>query len=122
MVRNRLTRRWVIRCHRDLATTFLVSERLSLEDEDAEEVVAAPELLDLAMVMGTGYPPEQGGPLRYADARGISAVLTALRALAAQHGERFVPAPLLERMAERSLTFYSSDPAALRAAVTPSHP
>ena len=37
-----------------------------------EGVVAAPEDVDFGMIMGTGWAPFRGGPLRYADARGLA--------------------------------------------------
>lgn len=37
-----------------------------------EGIVASPGELDLAMVMGTGFPPFRGGLLRYADTKGAS--------------------------------------------------
>ncbi|MFT4901204.1 MAG: 3-hydroxyacyl-CoA dehydrogenase/enoyl-CoA hydratase/3-hydroxybutyryl-CoA epimerase [Lentimonas sp.] len=50
-----------------------VAEQLAglMSDEAArcmdENIVASPEDIDLAMVLGTGYAPCRGGPLRYAD-------------------------------------------------------
>ena len=37
-----------------------------------------PRSIDLAMVLGTGWAPHRGGPLRYADERGLAAVVEAL--------------------------------------------
>ncbi|MBW3604864.1 MAG: fatty acid oxidation complex subunit alpha FadJ [Actinobacteria bacterium] len=56
---------------------------------------------DAAAVFGLGFPPHLGGPLRYVDDRGPAAVVDRLRMLAADHGERFTPAPLLVEVAER---------------------
>ncbi len=64
-----------------------------------ERVVATPALLDLAMIMGTGFPPFRGGLLRYADVLGLPVVVERLRALEAVHGGRFAPCELLVRMA-----------------------
>ena len=36
-----------------------------------EKVVATPEDADFGMMMGTGFAPFRGGPLRYADHVGI---------------------------------------------------
>jgi len=98
---------------RERCLLIMVNESARCIDE---HIVATPALLDLAMVMGTGYPPEQGGPLRYADAYGISQIVQKLQAMAAQLGPRFTPAPLLERMASAGLTFHTSDLAAVRSA------
>ena len=47
-----------------------VSEHLT-DDADA---------IDLAMVMGAGWAPHRGGPLRYTDQRGLEEVVTMLAA------------------------------------------
>ena len=41
--------------------------------------------------MGMGFPPFTGGITRYAAAEGHSHIVARLRALAATHGERFLP-------------------------------
>jgi 3-hydroxyacyl-CoA dehydrogenase/enoyl-CoA hydratase/3-hydroxybutyryl-CoA epimerase len=57
--------------------------------------------IDLALVLGTGWAPHRGGPLRYADERGLPAVVEALTGQAARHGKRFEPgAGLKVRAAE----------------------
>ena len=58
-------------------------------------VVDSPQSVDVAMIMGTGFPPFRGGLLRYADAVGLSTVAERLRAFAATAGERLEPAPAL---------------------------
>ncbi|MEB3330209.1 MAG: 3-hydroxyacyl-CoA dehydrogenase NAD-binding domain-containing protein [Candidatus Sericytochromatia bacterium] len=58
--------------------------------------VAAPEAIDLAMRLGTGYPL---GPLAWADAIGPDRVVALLRALQGALGERYRPAPWLVRRA-----------------------
>ncbi len=68
-----------------------------------EGVVASPALLDLAMVMGTGFAPFRGGPLRYADSIGAKQVCDDLTAL--KH-ERFTPCSALERLASKNQKFY----------------
>jgi 3-hydroxyacyl-CoA dehydrogenase/enoyl-CoA hydratase/3-hydroxybutyryl-CoA epimerase len=61
----------------------------------AEGVVADAADLDLAMVMGTGFPPFRGGLLRYAETLGAKRVVERLEALAAANGSRFTPGPWL---------------------------
>jgi 3-hydroxyacyl-CoA dehydrogenase/enoyl-CoA hydratase/3-hydroxybutyryl-CoA epimerase len=56
-----------------------------------QAVVADADLLDAGVVFGTGFAPFRGGPLHYARARGIAAVVQRLGELAARHGERFTP-------------------------------
>jgi 3-hydroxyacyl-CoA dehydrogenase/enoyl-CoA hydratase/3-hydroxybutyryl-CoA epimerase len=68
----------------------------------SEGVADSAETIDLAMVLGTGWAPHRGGPLRYADERGLSGVVEALSGLAARRGKRFEPcAELKARAAER---------------------
>ncbi|HEV2230185.1 MAG TPA: 3-hydroxyacyl-CoA dehydrogenase NAD-binding domain-containing protein [Steroidobacteraceae bacterium] len=56
-----------------------------------ERVVDDPDLVDAAVIFGTGFAPFRGGPLVYARARGSSAVVARLEELAARHGPRFKP-------------------------------
>lgn len=55
--------------------------------------------VDLAMVLGIGWAPHRGGPLQYADDRGLDTVLQALQGLRQRLGPRFAPCPELERRA-----------------------
>ena len=70
-----------------------------------EHVIDDPSQLDLAMIMGTGFPPFRGGLLRHADVLGLSQVVARLRALAGEQGPRFAPCALLERMAHEGWVF-----------------
>ena len=49
------------------------------------------DVVDGAMIFGTGYAPFRGGPLNYARTRGAENVVSALRALAQKFGDRFTP-------------------------------
>ncbi len=61
-------------------------------------IVDDPDLVDLAMVMGTGFPPFRGGILRWADVEGLDRIVEGLRGFREEIGERFRPAdPLVER-------------------------
>ncbi|MFO0844752.1 MAG: 3-hydroxyacyl-CoA dehydrogenase family protein, partial [Gemmataceae bacterium] len=55
--------------------------------------------IDLAIVFGTGWAPHRGGPLKYADDRGLADVVRALEQLTSRHGPRFAPSPGLRRRA-----------------------
>jgi len=57
----------------------------------SEGVVANADLLDAGVIFGTGFAPFRGGPLNYARERGVDTVVAALKALAARHGDRFLP-------------------------------
>ncbi|MEK7747481.1 MAG: 3-hydroxyacyl-CoA dehydrogenase NAD-binding domain-containing protein [Nitrospirota bacterium] len=65
-----------------------------------QEGVASANDIDIAMMAGTGFPQDKGGPLHYADQIGIDTVLSELKKLAAEQGERFWPAPMLKRMVD----------------------
>ncbi len=58
-----------------------------------ERVVEDADLLDAGMIFGTGFAPFRGGPLHYARARGVAAIVARLEQLAATHGPRFRPDP-----------------------------
>jgi 3-hydroxyacyl-CoA dehydrogenase/enoyl-CoA hydratase/3-hydroxybutyryl-CoA epimerase len=58
-----------------------------------EHVVEEPDLVDAAVIFGTGFAPFRGGPLFYAQTRGVSEVVARLGELATRHGSRFTPDP-----------------------------
>jgi 3-hydroxyacyl-CoA dehydrogenase len=72
-----------------------------------ERVVARPEDVDLAMVMGTGFPPFRGGLLRHADAAGVGTIVERL-ARRQQAGAPGGPCGRLQRMALGGEPFYRS--------------
>lgn len=71
-----------------------------------EGIIEKPEYLDMAMIMGTGFPPFRGGLCRYADSVGIQNVVTRLKDFEARYGKRFKPAALLVKMAQNNEKFY----------------
>ena len=56
-----------------------------------EQVVDEPDLIDAAVIFGTGFAPFRGGPLAYARSRGAGAVEARLIELAGRYGARFRP-------------------------------
>jgi 3-hydroxyacyl-CoA dehydrogenase/enoyl-CoA hydratase/3-hydroxybutyryl-CoA epimerase len=58
-----------------------------------EGVVNDADLLDAAVIFGTGFAPFRGGPIAYARARGLTECMRRLTDLATRHGERFRPDP-----------------------------
>jgi len=54
-----------------------------------ERVVEEADLIDAAVIFGTGFAPFRGGPLAYARSRGNAAVVARLGELAARYGTRF---------------------------------
>jgi 3-hydroxyacyl-CoA dehydrogenase/enoyl-CoA hydratase/3-hydroxybutyryl-CoA epimerase len=75
-----------------------------------EGVVTDPADVDFAMIMGTGWAPFQGGPLRYADSIGISTLVARLRDLSQKGRDYFAPCALLNEMASRGSSFYPTSP------------
>ena len=71
----------------------------------AEGIARTPADIDLAMVMGTGFPPFRGGLLRYADSLTLVEVVQRMDRLSAVHGPRFRPVPLLRDLARSGRTF-----------------
>ena len=56
-----------------------------------ERVVEEADLLDAGVIFGTGFAPFRGGPLTYARAHGVDAIVRRLAELERQHGARFHP-------------------------------
>jgi 3-hydroxyacyl-CoA dehydrogenase/enoyl-CoA hydratase/3-hydroxybutyryl-CoA epimerase len=56
-----------------------------------ERIADDADLIDAAVIFGTGFAPFRGGPLTYARARGVAAVVERLEELAARYGPRFQP-------------------------------
>lgn len=71
-----------------------------------EKVVEKHAQLDLALIFGIGFPPFEGGILRWADALGIREAVDKLDYLARIHGERYKPTQLLLDKAKTGATFY----------------
>jgi len=73
-----------------------------------EKVVSDPADVDFGMIMGTGWAPFRGGPLKYADSVGISTVVSRLNHLASKFGEHFKPCELLNEMVNRGGAFFDA--------------
>ena len=72
-----------------------------------EGIVRNAHDLDLAMIMGTGFPPFRGGLCRWADARGLKSVIGDLERLRESVGPRFTPVEPL-RAAEAAGGLYAA--------------
>lgn len=92
---------------RDRLVVAMINEAARALDDGIVQTAAD---VDLAMIMGTGFPPFRGGLLRFADTLHARALLGTVRALQAAHGARFEPAPLLERLAAEDRGFYQAFP------------
>ncbi|MCU1244760.1 MAG: fadJ, partial [Acidobacteria bacterium] len=87
-------------------TFAMINEAALILDE---RIVASAAELDLAMIMGTGFPPFRGGLLRYADALGLPYVLARLDELSSRAGIRFKATEPLRRLAADDGKFYKTD-------------
>jgi 3-hydroxyacyl-CoA dehydrogenase len=68
-----------------------------------DRIVERPSQIDAAMVLGTGFPPFRGGPLRYADTVGIRRIV---EFLGSSGNARWKPCDLLVRLAEEGSSFH----------------
>ena len=71
----------------------------------SEDITRSPGDGDLGAVMGFGFPPYLGGPLRYIDDQGAAAVVAELEDYTGRIGPRFAPADVLVEMARTGRTF-----------------
>lgn len=71
-----------------------------------EKVVDSPEDADYGMILGTGFAPFRGGPLRYAEHLGLNKVVDELERLARKE-EKFLPCEILKKHARDETKFYA---------------
>lgn len=71
-----------------------------------EQIVTDAADVDFGMIMGTGFAPFRGGPLRYTDTVGAARLVGAMNHLVASGTAHFAPCKLLESMAATGDTFY----------------
>ncbi|PAW86377.1 MAG: hypothetical protein B9S33_08145 [Pedosphaera sp. Tous-C6FEB] len=72
-----------------------------------EGIVSGPEDVDFAMIMGAGFAPFRGGPLRHADTLGLANVVRAMNELVDDGETRFDPCALLKDLAAKEKGFYA---------------
>ncbi|TFF25167.1 fatty-acid oxidation protein subunit alpha [Jiella endophytica] len=63
-----------------------------------EGVITDEEVVDGAMIFGTGFAPFRGGPVHYARQRGVEAIVARMEELSAKYGPRFHPHPGWEKL------------------------
>lgn len=80
-----------------------------------EHIVSTPQDVDMAMIMGTGFPPFRGGLLKYADSLGTQYVAQELEVYATKCGARLKPTQPLSNLAKTNRKFYSGKASAERA-------
>jgi 3-hydroxyacyl-CoA dehydrogenase/enoyl-CoA hydratase/3-hydroxybutyryl-CoA epimerase len=71
-----------------------------------EDIVESPGDVDFAMVMGTGFAPFRGGPLRYADALGAQTIVDELTRFAEAGAPHYAPCARLAENAMSGKRFY----------------
>lgn len=72
-----------------------------------DKIVDTPDEVDLAMIMGTGFPPFRGGLCRYADSIGSQTIATALETYSMQRNAiRLKPMNALNTLARDNKKFY----------------
>lgn len=74
---------------------------------DQDHIVGTPHEVDLAMIMGTGFPPFRGGLLKYADHVGAQYVMEQLQKYASERkANRLNPSVKLKERAHAQSAFY----------------
>ena len=72
-----------------------------------EKVVESPEDADYGMILGTGFAPFRGGPLRFAEHFGLNKIVDEMNRLA-QSEEKFPPCEILKKHARDGTKFYET--------------
>jgi len=72
-----------------------------------ERVVDSSEDADYGMILGTGFAPFRGGPLRFAEHFGLKKVVDELERLA-QREQKFSPCEILKKHAREGTKFYEN--------------
>lgn len=92
-----------------------IQERLSLVMINEAVLCLQEEILqsatdgDLGAILGLGFPPFLGGPFRYVDRVGVDAFIDRMEFYRAEHGNRFKPADLLNKMQSDGSTFHTGE-------------
>ncbi len=86
-----------------LMTAFVLESIRCLE----EKIVDHAHELDLAMLLGLGFPSFRGGPIRYAETVGLSVLLKTAQDLEKTHGALFAPPRILVDLANKNGSFFS---------------
>jgi 3-hydroxyacyl-CoA dehydrogenase/enoyl-CoA hydratase/3-hydroxybutyryl-CoA epimerase len=75
---------------------------------DQDKIVETPNEVDLAMIMGTGFPPFRGGLLKYADSIGIKYIADQLTKYSNERkATRLKPTSKLAERAATEKKFYA---------------
>lgn len=98
--------------HESRVTDYQARMVLLMVNESArcleEEIVPEAADVDFAMIMGTGFAPFRGGPLRHADSIGATNIVGAMNSLVDSGAAHFAPCGLLRDLAVNGKKFYQS--------------
>jgi 3-hydroxyacyl-CoA dehydrogenase / enoyl-CoA hydratase / 3-hydroxybutyryl-CoA epimerase len=72
-----------------------------------EKVVDSAEDADYGMILGTGFAPFRGGPLRFAEHFGLKKIVEEMERLSRSE-EKFIPCEILKKHARAGTRFYES--------------
>jgi 3-hydroxyacyl-CoA dehydrogenase/enoyl-CoA hydratase/3-hydroxybutyryl-CoA epimerase len=72
-----------------------------------ERVVESAEDADYGMILGTGFAPHRGGPLRFAENFGLKKIVDEMERLA-KSDDKFAPCEILKKHARDGTNFYES--------------
>lgn len=70
-----------------------------------EQVIDSPEDADYGMILGTGFAPPRGGPLRFAEHFGLNKLVAEMNQLA-RTDDKFEPCEILKKHARDETKFY----------------
>ena len=87
---------------RDILDRCLLAMLLEAAECLHDGTVASASDCDLAMVTGTGFPPERGGLIRWARQVGLPDIINRCERLVEQGLTRFTPTPALHALSETS--------------------
>jgi 3-hydroxyacyl-CoA dehydrogenase/enoyl-CoA hydratase/3-hydroxybutyryl-CoA epimerase len=90
----------------EMKQRFLVTQAVEAARAMADGVVTDPREADVGSILGFGFAPFTGGTLSYIDGMGAKAFVALCDGLAAKHGPRYEPPPLLREMAAKGESFY----------------
>jgi 3-hydroxyacyl-CoA dehydrogenase/enoyl-CoA hydratase/3-hydroxybutyryl-CoA epimerase len=108
---NEALKEWRLECGENFAAENPRNRLVFLMINEAarcleEKVITTPEDADFGMMMGTGFAPFRGGPLRFADHFGLKKLVAEMDGLHSQAGDKFVPCDLLRQHAQNGTKFY----------------
>ncbi|PZX45595.1 3-hydroxyacyl-CoA dehydrogenase [Roseinatronobacter thiooxidans] len=72
-----------------------------------EGIAARPLDVDVTLLHGYGFPRWRGGPMHWADAQGLGALLSQIEGFAREDAFFWQPAPLLQQLVRENLSFAS---------------